>query len=194
MIRALALATMLAATCCAADGTSLLPADPVAASAAFAFGDHTKRCSATTIDVVGQPFLKAMRVTVVGKPEQSWQVNRLYILPQPVAQGDVLELSCWLRATAPADAKPAVRLIHQLKDKPWTASIEHPVAVTGEWKQFRFVWKAVEDWQGGTHRAAFFLGGAADQQVEFGPIELRSHGQGDPAAVAGATVLAAPKR
>lgn len=190
MIRALVLATLLA-TGCAADGISLLPADP---AAAFAFGDHTKRCSATAIDVAGQSFVKAMRVAVVGKPEQIWQVNRLQILAEPVAKGEVLELTCWLRGSAPGETKPSVRLIHQLKDKPWTAAIEQPIAVTGDWQRFRFAWKAVEDWPGGSHRVAFFLGGTADQQIDFGPIALLGHGQGDPAAIAGATVLAPPQR
>lgn len=190
-IRTSIAALLLAVVCQAADPLSLLPPDP---GAAFAFGDHTGRCTASTIEVVGQPFTKAMRVAVIGKAEQVWQVNRLYVLPQPVAKDDVLELACWLRGTAPGDVKPSVRLIHQLKDKPWTASIEHPLPVTGTWQQFRFVWKAVDSWQGGTHRVAFFLGGTADQQIEFGPITLLSRGQVDPAAVAGATVLAPPRR
>jgi hypothetical protein len=184
---------LLALSLSAAEGVSLLPVDQAAAANAFSYGDHGKNSVKTVVDVAGQPFISAMRITLIGKPKQVFEVNRLFVVPAAVAKDEVLELSCWLRGTVAGDAKPSLLVIHQLKDKPWTASISHPLTLSGEWTYYRMAWKAVADWEGGSHRVAFFLGTVADQQLEFGPIELRSHGTIDPASL-GIPVIEAPRR
>lgn len=192
-ILASVLPILLAAGLSAADGVSLLPADPAAAASAFAYGDHGKNSVKSMVEVAGQPFTTAMRITLTGKPKQNFEVNRLYIVPAAVAKDEVLELSCWLRGMVAGEAKPNLLVVHQLKDKPWTASINRTVTLTGEWTRYRMAWKAAADWQGGSHRVAFFLGTVADQQLEFGPIELISHGKIDPTTL-GITVVEAPKK
>lgn len=176
-------ALICAAVCAAAEGASLLPADPAAAAKAFPFGDHTKRCSATPFEVTGQPFTAGLRIAVVGKAEHDFEVNRLCILPGKVAKGEVLELGFWARGTATGDAKPSLRAIHQLKDKPWTPALYQGFFLSGEWTLYRIAWTAVADWEGQSHRVAFFMGTVADQQIEMGPITLVSHGQIDPATL-----------
>lgn len=183
MFRLMLLTLALATVCSAVEGVSLLPAQPTGTDAptkGFAFGDHTKHASATTVAVSGQAFTKALRIAVVGKAEQLFQVNHLFVVPAKVAKGEVIELSCWVRGTADGGATPSLSIVHQLKDTPWTASINKEFALTGEWTHLRVAWKAVADWEGGSHRVAFFLGKVADQQIEFGSISLLTHGQIDP--------------
>lgn len=184
---------LLAVGLSAAEGVSLLPADPAAAASAFGYGDHGKNSVKSIVEVAGQPFATAMRITLTGKPKQSFEVNRLYVVPAAVAKDEVLELSCWMRGTVAGEAKPSLLVVHQLKDKPWTAAITKPLTLSGEWTRYRMAWKAVADWEGGSHRVAFFLGTVADQQLEFGPIELISHGKIDPATL-GIPVVEAPRK
>lgn len=188
-----ALPLLLALGLSAADGVSLLPVDPTAAANAFSYGDHGKNSQKTVVDVVGQPFDTAMRITLSGKPKQTFEVNRLFVIPTAVAKDEVLELSCWMRGAVAGDAKPSLQIVHQLKDKPWTAAINRTVLLSGEWISYRMAWKVVADWEGGSHRVAFFLGTVADQQLEFGPIELRTHGKIDPASL-GIPVIEAPRK
>lgn len=190
----LAVLVLAAALCPAAEGISLLPADPVAAAAAFGFGDHTKRCTATTVEVTGQGFAKAMRIAVVGKPAHDFEVNRLFVVPGTLAKDEVIELSFWARGTAEAGAKPALLAVHQLKDAPWTPALYKNIVLTGEWQHCRVAWKSVADWAAGSHRIAFFMGHVADQQIEFGPIEVKSHGQIDPATLGIPVYAPAPKK
>jgi hypothetical protein len=187
------LSLLLALGLSAAEGVSLLPTDPTAAANAFGYGDHGKNSVKTAITVAGQPFDTAMRITLLGKPKQGFEVNRLFVVPTAVAKDEVLELSCWLRGTVAGSETPNLLIVHQLKDNPWTASINKKLTLSNEWTRYRMAWKVVADWKEGSHRVAFFLGTVADQQVEFGPIELLSHGMIDPASL-GIPVIEAPSK
>lgn len=171
-MRLLALAALIIpAALWAAEPLSLLPGDP-----GKAFSWSTGKVAGAKrepITVAGKSFTDAWRFTVPVKGEKEWEVNSLCVLPGGVAKGDVVEVSLWTRNAG--EGTPGFRLVHQLKDTPWTNSIYQTVKPEAEWKQYRYAAVAPIDFVAGSHRLALFLATDA-MTVEIADPQIRNHG------------------
>ncbi|MCK6487911.1 MAG: hypothetical protein L6R48_06140 [Planctomycetes bacterium] len=164
------LALALASALPAADGATLTPADPIAASTfQGAKGGPAKH---SVVPVAGQAFPAAVRLQVLTACEQDWHVNVLVPVEGAVAKDEALEVEFWVRAEAAAGVQPVLRVVHQRTSAPFANTVEETVRPTATWERKVVAYKARSAWTAGESRLGFFVGSAV-QTVEIGGISLR---------------------
>jgi hypothetical protein len=170
---------VLAAMSFLAAADPILPVD----LAAFGFNGGKDFGRREQVAVVGQSFPQAWRITVSAKPEQEWVVNSLCDIDRPLAGGDVLVLSFWMRAERQAGVAPSVRVQHQRASAPFVTSLNHVFHPTADWVEYRVAYKVAADYVAKETRIAFFFGAAAPQTVELAQVACVNHGQVDTATL-----------
>jgi hypothetical protein len=170
---------VLAAMSFLAAADPILPVD----LAAFSFYGGKDCARREQVAVVGQSFPQAWRITVSAKPEQEWVVNSLCDIDRPLAEGDVLVLSFWMRAEAQPGVEPTVRVQHQRGSAPFVTSLNHVFHPTGDWVEYRVAYKVAANYAAKETRIAFFFGATAPQTVEFAQATCVNHGPVDPATL-----------
>ncbi|MBI4979898.1 MAG: hypothetical protein HZC28_20630 [Spirochaetes bacterium] len=150
----------------------LFPGNALEAAAAVGADGKMKM-----IDIAGQPFPKAMAVSVAAKTKNPWDMQCMIPSIDAVTAGEKLTLTVSLRA-----ASGNGYIVIKLQDDKNMALIRQDVKFDGAWKVFTFTTNAPANHPKGGLTLAFFLG-MQQQEIEIGGISLVA-GAGDAAAPA----------
>lgn len=167
--------------------TSLLPVDSLSVfSLSSAAGEFAKISSVTA---AGQPFATALRIEVGKKPEQATAVQIAATVDAPIASGDVLMVSFWMRsgtaseATLDAGFRAAPGAVQPGGRGPGGGrgmfmaqpSLSAPAAAGTAWKRVTFPFALTRAYNKGEGQV-FFTVGMREQTLEIGGIELLDYG------------------
>ncbi len=129
----------------------------------------------TEVDVSSQPFQRATRIEVTKKPERDYSIRLITTTKVPVAKGDVLLASFWMRGVSTKDegGQALSAFVFEQSNAPYEKSTEPTLeAPLGKnWKHFRLPFAAKADYETG-RAAIFFRLGAAEQSFEIAGLTL----------------------
>ena len=153
-------------------GDPVLPADSTSAFRLNAAADDAKM---EIIRVEGQTFSQAARVQTIKRPEDLWKVQLSARSVADVKKGDVLLGTLWLRCAESATGEAGTVFVFELGKDPYSKSVEFPVSVGGQWKQFHIPFKAHMDLPAGQASVNFQLG-FLPQKIEVGGVSVVNYG------------------
>ncbi|MDH7570860.1 MAG: endo-1,4-beta-xylanase [Armatimonadota bacterium] len=155
-------------------GTSLLPAD---LQAAFRLGGSPNVATLQTVEVQGQPFRQAFRVRTVQRPEQVYHVSLRATTAAPVNRGDVILLSCAMRAveTSTEAGEAHALCVFEKAGEPYTKSLTVQVGVGRDWKRVYLPFQAGASYPAGGAQLCFQVG-FTPQVIDIADIRLINYG------------------
>jgi hypothetical protein len=132
--------------------------------------------SAQQIDVTGEPFTKAWRATMNETPSTPWVAQLVQNVDKPVAAGQLMRVSFWLRCASPgANGDCYTEFIFERAASPWEKSVTFAANAGPNWTQKSEYFSAVQSYAPGESHAVFRLG-YADQVIEIGGFVLERIG------------------
>ncbi len=157
---------------------SLLPADVVEKWKLF--GPRADNPT-QIIEVTGQPFARAIRVSVAKKPKNFWNVQLGATASGAIAKGDKLLLSLWVRGgeivTPPAPQGPArVTVVLEENRDQFSKLSSSEVEAGDDWKRVQIRLVAGAAFEAGAVQLGLQVG-HRPQIVEFGGVTLENYGQ-----------------
>jgi endo-1,4-beta-xylanase len=129
------------------------------------------------IQVEGQPFKEALRLTTLQTTTNKWDVQVDAAVPVAIQSGDVILAEFWMRA---ADSKvesgeaKSEFVLERLGD-PWTKAVEYGISVGPEWKKFSIPFTAVESLDAGKSHICFRMG-YGPQAYDLAWVKLTTYG------------------
>jgi O-glycosyl hydrolase len=161
-----------------AEGTPVLPADALLTTPVG--GLERTKAAAAIVDVTGQSFAKALRVTI-GTDAPDTNATQLTMgITAPVAKGDALLATFYLRGAATGGKRPAqMMFLFEKNVDPWTKSATEGFSAGKDlnaWKRVVVPFTATESYQPGeamvSLRFAF-----QPQTVEVGGLSVLNFGK-----------------
>jgi hypothetical protein len=111
---------------------------------------------------------KSAKITVAkADKEQSWYVQSIYTLKEPLAQGQPLTLRFWARSS---DSKTIVVVFEQ-NYEPYEKDLAQRVPLTPEWKQYSYSFITTRAYDSGKSKLGFQIGETTGD-FEFTGVEL----------------------
>ena len=146
--------------------------------AALSLSGQTGRVRLSEVDVTGQPFDKALRAEVVEPSGREWDVQISAKTSTPVAAGDVLLATFYVRATTSREESGEARteFVFELAREPWTKSVQYPVRAGREWRKFNVPFVSTGSYEAGTAQLIFRLG-YTPQSIEIGGLSVENFGK-----------------
>jgi hypothetical protein len=133
--------------------------------------------SGSRFEVTGMPFQQAWRLTMSEPPATPWSAQLLVPLSEPVAAGELLNVSFWLRCEVPGPPGDCyTEYVFERASDPWEKSVAFPAHAGGQWSQKNEYFSPVSSYAGGQAQMLFRLG-YADQVVEIGGLVVQRIGQ-----------------
>jgi endo-1,4-beta-xylanase len=146
--------------------------------AAFKLQGKTERASVSLVPVEGQPFKEALRAEVREKSGNTWDVQVQTRVAQPVAYGDVILATFYVKAEASRQesGEAQTELVMELAQPPWAKSVEYPVRVSHDWTKIHARFKAERSYAAGEAQLIFRLG-YAPQILQIGGVSVENFGK-----------------
>ncbi len=129
------------------------------------------------IQVQGQPFQEALRLTTFQATTNKWDVQVDAALPVPIQQGDVMLAEFWMRAAQSKVESGEVQsefVLERLGD-PWTKSVEYGISVGPQWKKFSIPFVAAESLDAVKSHISFRMG-YGPQSYDLAGFKLTNYG------------------
>jgi len=128
---------------------------------------------AGVVDAKAGPFRKAVRLTCKPGPDaKPWTLQLGQRCSGTVYRGDAIYVRAWLRSPD----RCRVAFIYELVQHPYTKSIEHEVNLTPEWKEYRFMGRALQGFRPGQSQFKFFLG-YGKGVIEIAGLRVENYGE-----------------
>jgi endo-1,4-beta-xylanase len=145
---------------------------------AFKLQGKTERASVSLVPVEGQPFREALRAEVKEKSGNNWDVQVQTRVALPVAYGDVILATFYVRAEASRQesGEAQTQLVMELARPPWAKSAEYPVRVGHDWSKIHVRFKAERSYAAGEAQLIFRLG-YAPQVLQIGGVTVENFGK-----------------
>ncbi|HLV81370.1 MAG TPA: hypothetical protein VKT32_13880, partial [Chthonomonadaceae bacterium] len=158
-------------------GQSVLPPDALLTTPVG--GLERTNATAEVVPASGQPFARGLRVTVRANAPETNATQLTMPISTPVAAGDVLLASCFLRGASASGTPAQVELLFERSVDPWTKSITYDVMAPpapGRWKRFLVPFTAAESYRPGEAMVSlrFAFG---PQTVEVGGLSVVDFGR-----------------
>lgn len=118
------------------------------------------------VETVDDNGVKALKISITKKPVNDWQLE-LTQTRLKLRAGQNYTVSLRARADAPRSITPSVGINHE----PWTRYGSASFAITPEWQEFHFVFRA-GDLDPDLNRITFAVGGASDT-VYLSDVQIR---------------------
>src|SRR4051812_34340073 len=140
-------------------------------------GDNAKAAEAKAIPVTGQPFPEAMRFAVKEASSHEWAVQLQAPTAAPVAQGDAILATFFIRAETPQEGSVGeTEFVFELGRSPYSKSIQYPIQVGPEWVRVQARFTADKPYAAGEANMIFRLG-YDPQTIELGGVKVESFGK-----------------
>lgn len=119
-----------------------------------------ERVELSWVPVEGQPFSEAIQAKITEKSGQTWDVQMATKALAPVAAGDVMLASFYMRTewTPDETAEGVSEFVFELAKEPYPKSISYPVRASGEWKKYYIPFRAAQSYAVGDAQLIFRLG------------------------------------
>jgi endo-1,4-beta-xylanase len=145
---------------------------------AFTLQGKTERASVSMVAVEGQPFSEALRAEVKEKSGNNWDVQVQTRVAQPVAYGDVILATFYVKgeASRQESGEAQTQLVMELARPPWAKSVEYPVRVGHDWSKIYARFKAERSYAAGEAQLIFRLG-YAPQILQIGGVTVENFGK-----------------
>ncbi len=153
---------------------SLLPDDTLSA---FGLFGKKELGSLESVDVTGQPFSKAYRLTTLQSPPNQWELQLGTFIQKPVKKGDTILLRFYIRSIK-GQAETGEARTHAgfgTGAPEWAKSMGEAVGIPHDWKCIEVPFTARYDTEP-NHSLVTFDMGFAPQSFEIGGIELLDYG------------------
>jgi GH35 family endo-1,4-beta-xylanase len=152
-------------------GQSLLPA---ATLEAFKVGGPKAVDAQVSIVAVEHPaFKQALRVRTVKQPPRPFDIQLAARNAQPIAKGDILHASFWMRTIESPMQEGFVGFTFEQASPEFKRSFGYETSAGTVWKRFDFPFKSVDNYAPGEAAMNLRLG-YAPQIIEIGGVELRN--------------------
>jgi len=143
----------------------------------FAPQGDVQKVEVSQVAVQGQPFAEAARLRVKEGAGSEWSVQFQAANSAPVAAGDALLLSFYLRTETPKeDGVGETSFVFELGQPPFTKSVEYPVQGTAEWTRVQARFQSVADYAAGEAHLNFRLG-YEPETIEIAGVTLEDFGR-----------------
>ncbi|MCX7800622.1 MAG: hypothetical protein N2109_09795 [Fimbriimonadales bacterium] len=160
------------------EGQPVLPPDghletPVA-------GLERTRAEATVVPVAGQPFRRALRVSIRGESTETNATQLTVLNAAPVQRGDVMLAELWIRGSRPDGSPARAEFLFERSTSPWTKSVTRAISGSSRadrWRLWRIPFESAEDYAPGQAMASVRLA-FGPQTVWIGGLRVVSYGRG----------------
>ncbi len=115
-------------------GTAMVAEDT---EAAFRLAGDSATGQCEGVDVEGQDFDRALRVTTLKQPAQPWLLQLHAATVAPVAKGDVLLATFQARCASPDGGEAHADFVFEQGVEPYAKSVEFPISVGRRWQKFQ---------------------------------------------------------
>jgi hypothetical protein len=135
--------------------------------------------TASTADVAGMPFRKALRVTLARSAAESNATQLCVPVAAPVRRGDVAILSLYLRGRTAAGKPAKVEALFERSRSPWTKSLTRGASAArqaGSWRRIAAPFQVAEDTDAGDAMVSIRLALGA-QTVELADLQVTNYGK-----------------
>jgi GH35 family endo-1,4-beta-xylanase len=138
---------------------------------------HAAISSLETVPVQGQPFDRALRVTLTSRPENPWSAQLCSPVGGAVQEGDVLLARVHVRLvkTLAETGEGRADLVFEKRGEPWTKSVSFPINAGAAFTRIDVPFRVVESYREQGAQLCLQLG-HHQQTLEIGGIELLSYG------------------
>ena len=155
-------------------GVPILPPEPFASVGTSAGPESIET---RVVPASGQGFKSALEVSVKAHCDNSWDLQVRFPTSAPVAKGDTLHLSLWMRCTMSKDETGEGRASLVFETVPgWHKSLEEDVTAGHEWRRMDVPFTALHDMPAGGGSLNIRLGYGL-QTVELGEVRLTDCGK-----------------
>lgn len=139
-------------------------------------GLERTNAQAEQVPINGQPFQRALRVTTRATADETNATQLTLLNEKPVAQGDVLLASLWLRGDRAG--KPArIELLFETATSPWDKSMWRTLATDREpntWRKYEIPFASAGDYARGQAMLSIRLATGV-QRVEIAGLTLQNY-------------------
>lgn len=144
-------------------------------------GIENTKATKETVSVSGQPFDKALKVTLAERPSGAETNATQLMAPNtaPVSAGDAMVATLYLRGAAVKQGPAQVVVMFEKATDPWTKSIIQPVTGAKDltaWKRVVIPFTAAESYQAGEAMLSIRLATQA-QTVELAGLTVLNYGK-----------------
>jgi GH35 family endo-1,4-beta-xylanase len=154
-------------------GDRLLPSD---AAAAFSLvGTQQQLAKTQLVEVTGQSFDRAIRVTIEPGVTAEWNAQLRAACLAPIKSGDVLIGHFWMRCTESMTGDGAVGFVVEQNREPFGKAADQRVTAGGKWTECFVPFRARRDFAADETQICLRLG-YDRQTIEIGGIEVLNFG------------------
>ncbi|HEY2405836.1 MAG TPA: glycoside hydrolase family 44 protein [Polyangiaceae bacterium] len=159
---------------------SVLPATGIKA---FALQAETpkdnEKVTLTTVPVSGQPFTEALRAEIKKESGHDWAIQLQATTNAPIAEGDVLLATFYVRAEQPLAEQSVVEtsFVFELARSPYSKSATVSVQAGKEWRKVNVPFIAKQSYAAGDAHAIFRLG-YDPETLEIAAPTVQNYGKG----------------
>lgn len=141
------------------------------------FGE-VERVQIGLVKVEGQPFELALRAQVKERSAESWDVQLFANNKQPIAKGDILLATFYMRTEwiAQESGEGQTEFVFELARPPWSKTASQPVKAGREWRKLHVGFEAKQDFAPGEAQAIFRLG-YEPETFDLGGITIVNYGK-----------------
>ncbi len=154
-----------------AEATAVIPNDVTD----FTLHGADDLASVQAVSVANQAFTRAARVTVKASTADPWEVQLLMNNPGPLAAGDVLLATLYLRCQESMTGECLADVKFELARPDYTNQMHTKISAASDWKRFDIPFKLARGFAPDEARLTFQLG-YGPQQVDIAGVELTNYG------------------
>jgi GH35 family endo-1,4-beta-xylanase len=154
-------------------GAQLLPRDAIGQLALV--GTETSLARSESVEVAGEKFARAIRVTTIAAPRAEWNVQLNMRVPGDVRMGDVLLAHFWLRCVESMTGEAFAGFVFEQSSEPFDKQVEMRIGARSTWTEVFIPFKLQQDFKAGEAQVCFRLG-YERQTTELAGVELINYG------------------
>lgn len=140
-------------------------------------GSAKDKVEVSVVPVDGQPFKEALRAHIKEASGSEWSVQVQARTTAPVAKGDALLATFYVRYVEPqADGKAETQFVFEKSEGPYTKSITYPLFLGNEWRKIQVRFTSAEDYGPGAAQMIFRLG-YQPEVIEIGGVTVENFGK-----------------
>lgn len=138
-----------------------------------------EKVTISTVPVTGQPFSEALRAEIKKESGHNWAIQLQAPTVAPIAEGDVLLASFYVRAEKPLAEQSVIEteFVFELNRSPYSKSATVSIQAGKEWRKLNVPFIAKQSFLAGDARAIFRLG-FDPETLEIAAPKLENYGKG----------------
>lgn len=144
---------------------------------AFELHGEKERVETSIVPVTGQEFSEALRAKIKEASSSEWSVQIQARTTAPIAAGDSLLATFWVRAAEMQESgKAETQFVFERAEGPYTKSIMYPLYLTNEWRKVHVRFSSKEDYAPGQAQMIFRLG-YEPETIEIANVTVENFGK-----------------